>query len=513
MTNPLAAPAPVPAAPAPAAAADIASAVPEASTDAPASGDRPARGGRGGSRGGRGRGAKRKQDWKNDPKNAKRVRTDGDRTREVADATATAASSSDATPAEGDAAATTTTTDATEGEATDKSGKRLGPKRKVAVLMGFCGTGYQGMQVNPGAKTIEGDLFSGLIAAQCVSQDNAKDLKKIGFQRAARTDKGVHAAGQLVSCKLVVDHLEDPVAAINAQLPAQIRVWDVVRVMGSFNSKNHCDGRIYEYILPTYVFEPLPEWHANLPSLATPPTEPAEPNAYVLDPATLAVNREYRITPAQLDQVRAVLQGFVGTHNHHNFTIGKPAKDPSCKRYITSFTCSEPETYYYTDADGVKQPCGEWLSLKVRGQSFMLHQIRKMVGLAILLVKTGTPLALQQTLLSAETKVNVPKAPGLGLLLEQTLFDVYNKRAKDQDRDAIDFDAHKDEILAFKKQFIYNNIVREEHDAKCFAAWLALLLKYPYQYRYLTPDGTVPEDYSITAGHIPELKEEDGDDE
>ncbi|KNE59209.1 tRNA pseudouridine synthase A [Allomyces macrogynus ATCC 38327] len=477
MTNPLEAPAPTPSsapAPAPAAAAVSAPAAPAASTEASASADRPARGGRGGARGGRGRGAKRKRDWKNDPKNAKRVRTDGDRTREVADATATAASSSDATPAEGDAAAATT--DTTEGDATDKSGKRLGPKRKVAV--------------NPGVKTIEGDLVSGLIAAP-----------------------GRARCSQLVSCKLVVDHLDDPVAAINAQLPAQIRVWDVVRVMGSFNSKNHCDGRIYEYILPTYVFEPLPEWHANLPSLATPPTEPVEPNAYVLDPTTLAVNREYRITPAQLEQVRAVLQGFVGTHNHHNFTIGKPAKDPSCKRYITSFTCSEPETYYYTDADGVKQPCGEWLSLKVRGQSFMLHQIRKMVGLAILLVKTGTPLTLQQTLLSAETKVNVPKAPGLGLLLEQTLFDVYNKRAKDQDRDAIDFDAHKDEILAFKKQFIYDNIVREEHGAKCFAAWLALLLKYPYQYRYLTPDGTVPEDYSITAGHIPEPKEDEGDDD
>jgi len=44
--------------------------------------------------------------------------------------------------------------------------------------MGFCGTGYQGMQINPGAKTIEGDLWKALVEAKAVSKDNAEDPKK-----------------------------------------------------------------------------------------------------------------------------------------------------------------------------------------------------------------------------------------------------------------------------------------------------------------------------------------------
>ncbi|KAI9164502.1 tRNA pseudouridine synthase 1 [Blastocladiella emersonii ATCC 22665] len=387
-------------------------------------------------------------------------------------------------------------------EIEERKARRIGAKRKVAVLMGFCGTGYQGMQVNPGSKTIESDLFAAFIQARMVSEDNAQDLKKIGFQRAARTDKGVHAAGQVVNARLVVDHLDDPVAAINAHLPAQIRVWDVVRVQNSFNSKNHCDGRIYEYILPTYILEPMAGWAARLASAR--PEGPDNPyQAPEFDLAAIPVNRDYRLPAAQLAALRDILAGFTGTNNHHNFTIGKSAKDPSCQRYITQFTASDPETYYWIDAaTGEKHACGEWVSLKVHGQSFMLHQIRKMVGLAIMLLKTGTPRdAVQPALLTGDVKVNVPKAPGLGLLLEQCVFSVYNKKAADQDREQIDFGSHSAEIDAFKRQFIYSKIVQEENETKCFQVWVEHLMRYPYAFRYLSAAG-IPADYSAAA-HLP----------
>ena len=32
-------------------------------------------------------------------------------------------------------------------------------KRKVAIFFGYCGSDYSGLQVNPGVKTIEGDIF------------------------------------------------------------------------------------------------------------------------------------------------------------------------------------------------------------------------------------------------------------------------------------------------------------------------------------------------------------------
>lgn len=52
------------------------------------------------------------------------------------------------------------------------------PKRKVAVLIGYCGTGYRGMQLNPPHKSIEGDIFEALVKAGAISRANSNDPKK-----------------------------------------------------------------------------------------------------------------------------------------------------------------------------------------------------------------------------------------------------------------------------------------------------------------------------------------------
>ena len=108
---------------------------------------------------------------------------------------------------------------------------------------------------NPGAATIELDLLKALSVSGAVSSDNSMDPVKIGFSRSARTDKGVHASGQVVTFKMI---LQDPeiIEKINAALPPQIRVWGYVRTNKNFNAKTHCDSRFYEYLCPTYVLRP-----------------------------------------------------------------------------------------------------------------------------------------------------------------------------------------------------------------------------------------------------------------
>ena len=74
----------------------------------------------------------------------------------------------------------------------------------------------------------------------------------MSWNRAARTDKGVHAAGQVVSLRMNMHESKAPafVAALNAVVPEGFEVFDCVKVTRSFNAKNQCDGRIYEYELP-----------------------------------------------------------------------------------------------------------------------------------------------------------------------------------------------------------------------------------------------------------------------
>ncbi|KAL8920821.1 MAG: hypothetical protein Q9172_004327 [Xanthocarpia lactea] len=129
------------------------------------------------------------------------------------------------------------------------------PKKKVAVMLGYSGSGYKGMQLNHEQKTIEGDLFSAFVAAGAISKANADDPKKSSLVRCARTDRGVHAAGNVISLKMII---EDPdiVKKINEKLSPQIRVWGIERTNGSFSAYQLCDSRIYEYLIPTYCFLP-----------------------------------------------------------------------------------------------------------------------------------------------------------------------------------------------------------------------------------------------------------------
>lgn len=129
------------------------------------------------------------------------------------------------------------------------------PKRKVAVMLGYSGTGYKGMQLAPDQKTIEGDLFKAFVQAGAISKANADDPKKSSFVRCARTDKGVHAAGNIISLKLIIED-EKIVEKINEALAPQIRVWGFERTNNSFSAYQLCDSRIYEYLIPTHSFLP-----------------------------------------------------------------------------------------------------------------------------------------------------------------------------------------------------------------------------------------------------------------
>ncbi|KAI9032091.1 tRNA pseudouridine synthase [Hyaloraphidium curvatum] len=410
-----------------------------------------------------------------------------------------------------------------DGEAGEGKEPRM-PKRKVALMMSYCGTGYQGMQINPNAKSIEGDLWKALVAAGAVSKDNANDPKKVSFHRAARTDKGVHALGQVVSVKMT--NLEDPeiIGRINSHLPDQIRVWGVVRTMKSFNAKNACDSRIYEYLLPTYVFIPPHPGYYPESKLAEEPLDPAGvvafpgPDAvskvphnpdsklvpYGIPPssaADMASKREYRIKPEQLQHLREVLRAYEGTRNYHNYTVGRRFEDNSSKRYILNFNSSDPFV-----KDGM-----EWLSLKVKGQSFMLHQIRKMVGMAIMLVRTKTPIAVMPHSFSS-VRFNIPKAPALGLLLRQVVYDHYNERQRQNNpgyESSIDFSRFEKEMDEFRDTHITSTMVEEETKLKVFDEWVRVVDCHSAEFRwYVRRDGSIAEDQKPQSQTVDALDKE-----
>ena len=89
------------------------------------------------------------------------------------------------------------------------------------------------------------------------------------------------------------------------------------------------------------------------------------------------------------ERFNRILGHYVGTHNFHNFTTRIKAEDPSAQRFIVSFDANTIVT-----VEGL-----EFVKCEVVGQSFMLHQIRKMIGLAVAIMRNTAPESLLETAL------------------------------------------------------------------------------------------------------------------
>ena len=110
-------------------------------------------------------------------------------------------------------------------EAPDNNRKH--PKRKLAFLLAFCGKNYSGMQMNPSTKTIQAEVEKAFFESEALSEANYGFPKKCAWSNSARTDKGVHAAAQVISAKVNVptkdENLDEMREIINSNLPEDIK--------------------------------------------------------------------------------------------------------------------------------------------------------------------------------------------------------------------------------------------------------------------------------------------------
>ncbi len=123
------------------------------------------------------------------------------------------------------------------------------------AVVEYDGTQYFGFQIQPNAPTIQGELEAAL----------AKVLgKPVRIVGGGRTDAGVHALGQVVSFRAEWKHLpEDLGRAMNAHLPPDIAVREVVPAPDGFHARFSAVGRRYRYSLfVSAVRSPLRERYA-----------------------------------------------------------------------------------------------------------------------------------------------------------------------------------------------------------------------------------------------------------
>lgn len=280
-------------------------------------------------------------------------------------------------------------------------------KRKVALLLAYNGVLYQGLQKNPDATTVEETLETAIHRAGGISDENFGTLQKISWSRAGRTDKGVHAVGQIIGLKMLLQP-EPMMDRINSELEGTgIRVLGFERVINSFCAHTMCESREYQYVLPVYA----------LRRAAVAVDETGE---RLGDSAGAeARRREEGLTAEERARLLSYLQQLEGTHYFHNFTDHKlTCKDKQAQRYLLSARVVDVPPLNGTAC----------VSLCYHGQSFLLHQIRKMTSVVVGCMRGDLPPdALGVALSTPSLRSGIPLAPACALTLRRCFFPRYEK--------------------------------------------------------------------------------------
>ena len=119
----------------------------------------------------------------------------------------------------------------------------------LKFVIAYDGSLYQGSQKQPNEKTIENSLL--------------KAFKKINIETnivlSGRTDKEVHATGQVFNC-IVPDFWTDfkkLKEVLNRSLPSSIKISNISKVSDSFHSRFHAKKRVYRYIITSKATSPF----------------------------------------------------------------------------------------------------------------------------------------------------------------------------------------------------------------------------------------------------------------
>jgi tRNA pseudouridine(38-40) synthase len=265
-------------------------------------------------------------------------------------------------------------------------------------------------------------------------------IRDADLMRCGRTDTGVHAIQQVLSLRVDTLNINDPVGRLNELLvPTGIRVFALERVAKSFDARLSSNGRDYEFALPSFCF-------------------------------ARGAGDDYRITPDVLAKANAIGARFVGAHNFHNFTTKVSYTDAFARRTVTKMAIvEEPKVVGNM----------EIVVVQVQGESFMLHQIRKMTAVLIQMVREDSnPDDLE--LLFAAQKQALPLLPGEGLAMRRCKYDRFNALAETSGGRPVEWTPEVlEEHVQWRDTVLHPHIVELETQLGMYRAWLETTDPYP----------------------------------
>jgi tRNA pseudouridine38-40 synthase len=205
-------------------------------------------------------------------------------------------------------------------------------RRNLKMNIAYDGGRYLGWQDNGDGPSIEGEL------RRCLERVLQH---KVTLQAASRTDRGVHAEGQVVNC--FTDHplpCWRMVRGLNGLLPPDIRVQAIEEAPEDFHPTLDATGKVYHYRVATGAVQ-LPHhrhlsWHV----------------------------------PEPLDQtaMERAAEQLIGTHDFTTLSNRRKGESSDRIRTVDSIEFEEWEG---------------GILIAVRGENFLYKMVRNIVGLLV----------------------------------------------------------------------------------------------------------------------------------
>jgi tRNA pseudouridine38-40 synthase len=231
--------------------------------------------------------------------------------------------------------------------------------RNLKLTLAYDGTDFNGWQIQPGQPTVQGTL------AECIRRMTGEDVLPQG---SGRTDAGVHALGQVASFAI-----ESPIperglmTALNDTLPPSIRVSAVEAVEASFHARHSAKAKTYQYRI--FRGDVCPPFLAR----------------YIF----------HYPYPMNEEAMMRATENIVGRHDFTSFAASDP--DRSARIAQTPTPPKEGGMGHPQVADGLSETViassnvrtihsALWvrtpdeLSFTVRGDGFLHHMVRNLVG-------------------------------------------------------------------------------------------------------------------------------------
>lgn len=238
---------------------------------------------------------------------------------------------------------------------------------RYKLNLAYDGSAYAGWQVQPGHRTIQGELEKtlGTLASGPVK-----------VHGSGRTDQGVHAAGQVAHVDLPRAWLpRDLRRTLNALLPPDIRLLNAVRVKGDFHARRSAISKEYRYLI--WNDDVMPPW--------------------------LRLYRTHIRTPLDVPAMRAAAAALVGRHDFASFTANPNRVVESTVRRLTRLSVRRQDRE---------------IVIIARSEGFLYKMVRSLAGLLIRVGSGAVPPSEAQAILrSRERTARVPTAPPEGLFL------------------------------------------------------------------------------------------------